>query len=202
MKQLLAAEKKNLCLFDFLITVRKLILPSGTLVSVADHATGGLALGTNYPGPSYPDPYAFFVRRLARATSSIEVLSSRIVKGQIFPFLTLINETLAVELTTGQQDELRQFQLQNDVNRFITALGEMVSASDLIAWSTWGHDAVDVNLYCAGVCPPALKGSLRNDVVGQILAEFLDVQNEQAVITAALANFNTTGHPNGWVGSN
>lgn len=177
-----------------------LIGPSGTLISVADHATGGLVLGRNFPGPAYPNPYAFFVRRLARAKSSIQSLATRIVNGQIFPFISLVNETLAVELSSQEQQELQQWSAAKDIDRFTVKLGELVSARDLISWSTWGHDAVDVGLYCAGNCPPALKGSLRNDVVGQILSKWLDLESEQAAVTADLANFNTTGHPDGWTG--
>jgi alkaline phosphatase len=38
--------------------------PNTVLVSLSDHATGGLALGMNYPGPTYPDPYAYYVRQV------------------------------------------------------------------------------------------------------------------------------------------
>lgn len=183
---------------DAFASLLPMVGSTGTLVSVADHATGGLVLGRNFPGPVYPNPYIFYVKRLASARSSIQNLANRIVIGQVFPFIDIVNSTLAVLLTTEEQNNLQQWSLKKDVDRFSDELGEVVSARDLISWSTWGHDAVDVGLYCAGLCPPTLKGSLRNDVVGQILADWIDVASEQATITAELADFNTTGHPDGW----
>jgi hypothetical protein len=59
---------------------------------------------------------------------------------------------------------------------------------------------IKVGLYCSGVCPPSLRGSIRNDNVGAILSAWLNVEDEQVAITAELANFNTSGHPDGWTG--
>ncbi len=174
---------------------------AGTVVSLADHATGGLALGRNYPGPTYPDPYAFFVRRLATAKMSVHRLALSIVGKGVFPFAALVNETLGLALTAAQEAQLNTWAQQGDVQRFTRELSEMLSTTDLISWSSWGHDAVDVGLYCAGNCPAQLlRGSLRNDVVGQQLAQLLGVGREQQDITAQLAQFNTTGHPDGWQG--
>lgn len=230
-------------LFFFLIshqkdafdTVRSRVGLKGCVISLADHATGGLVLGRNYPGPSYPDPYAFFVRRLVRAKASIEAVAKTIISNQVFPFIELVNRSLssklclescvcdvfdvlfAVELSDAEQASLQEWSSQKNTDRFVTQLGELVSAKDFISWSTWGHDgkelfnqscryshffswAVDVGLYCAGACPPLLKGSLRNDEVGRILSDFLGVAESQAAVTARLASFNTSGHDDGWRG--
>jgi alkaline phosphatase len=174
----------------------------GTVISLADHATGGLALGRNFPGPSYPDPYLFFVRRLERAQSSVQQVASRIVSGRVFPFASLVNATLAFDLSPQQETALRVWADAGDVTRLTVELAELIGAADYISWSSWGHDAVDVGLYCAGNCPSeSFRGSLRNDVVGQQLAQLLGVQQQQLDATIALADFNTTGHHDGWTGA-
>ena len=53
--------------------------PNTLMVSMSDHATGGLALGQNYIGPRYPDPYAFYVRELLKQDISLETLSNTLV---------------------------------------------------------------------------------------------------------------------------
>jgi hypothetical protein len=61
---------------------------SGTVIALADHATGGLALGKNDPGPAYP-AYQFFVRRLARAKSSIKVVNTLVLFFLVICFCLL-----------------------------------------------------------------------------------------------------------------
>merc|ERR1711991_978265 len=125
------------------------------------------------------------------------------------PFAAVVNATLAFALSAEQQTALRVFQQANDTVRLTRSLAEMISAADYISWSTWGHDAVGVNLYCAGRCAADGEakldvhwaGSNRNDIIGQRLAAFMGLDAVQASVTANLTGFNTTGHPDGWTGS-
>ena len=175
--------------------------PNSLVLSFADHATGGLTLGTNYPGPSYPNPYAFYVKRFAKATKSLEALADMIISEPVYPFTALVNATVAFSLSAEQETNLRQWQLKNDTMRFVRTLGEFLSASDLIGWSTWGHDAVDINLYCAGDCQTTVwTGSHRNDILGQRLVSYLGLSQVQQMVSNNLTAFNTSGNANGWMG--
>lgn len=105
-----------------------------------------------------------------------------------------------VNLTAEQETMLGQFRDARKVDRLRTAMGEIVSSGEYLGWSTWGHDGVDVGLYSYGLVSKKWKGSMRNDFIGQTLSELLGVTSIQKQITDELANFNTTGNPDGWRG--
>lgn len=180
--------------------------PTTVIVSLADHATGGLALGRNFPGPEYPVPYQFHLRPMADAKCSMARLAKRLVANPNLPLVETINASLGFVVTPQEATDLTQWRQKGDTERLEREMGALQARLDLWGWTTWGHDAVDVNLYCAGdLCRSAPwwgRGSIRNDELGRMMAQFLDLEDLQRQVTQDLQTFNTTGHNNGWLGGN
>jgi hypothetical protein len=87
-----------------------------------------------FVGPTYPDPYVYFVKRFAQATMSINALASKVISEKIYPFSELINSTLDFSLSTAQETALKGFYDELNVNRFTTYLGEAIAARDYIRY--------------------------------------------------------------------
>jgi alkaline phosphatase len=52
----------------------------------------------------------------------------------------------------------------------------MVSVRAQIGWSTHGHSAVDVNVYCSGgPGTDAVRGNVENTDIGKFLMDYIDV---------------------------
>ena len=59
--------------------------------------------------------------------------------------------------------------------RLAQALAEEISRPSGIGWSTWGHTAVDVNLYAFGPGSEHFKGSIDNTELGKRIALVLEL---------------------------
>ena len=91
------------------------------IVSVSDHATGGLVLGKNYPGPTYPDPYWYDVTPFLNADMSLEMIATTIKQNNISPFKDFVYQHTGVNLTDTDVQTLTPF--ISDTDRFTRVLG-------------------------------------------------------------------------------
>lgn len=175
--------------------------PSSIMVSLSDHATGGLALGMNLPGPSYPSPYAYYVTQLLNQNVSLLNLASTLRTNPTIDMVPFVLLHTGFNLTASQAQILVQWRFV-DEERFGRELGEMISAQGYVSWSSWGHDGVDVPLYAYGTgASNFFRGSMRNDLVGQTLSSAIGLTAAQAAVTKSLKGRDTIGHPDGWRGN-
>jgi alkaline phosphatase len=133
------------------------------VVSVADHETGGLALGRD-------GVYAWDPAFLRGVTASAERMAGRIAAGE--DTLAVAREGLGVDsLTVEEAAELRR---AGDLTRL--ALAGIASRRAGVGWTTLGHTAVDVLLYRFGPGAGRLSGHLENDAVGRLLFALLGLE--------------------------
>ena len=123
---------------------------------------------------------------LAKANASAQYLASKLhrhiesIQGNPAPLEDLknwINTTLVIPglgITDARDSELED--LVSKPAYAIFTFSRMISQRARIGWSTYGHSAVDVNIYSSGG-PHAedLHGNVENTDVGKFLREYLDV---------------------------
>jgi alkaline phosphatase len=142
------------------------------VVSVADHETGGLALGRRLGRAS---PYVMHPESLLAARRSVWRMSGDIMDG---------GDPVAVaERGTGvgllEDDEratlLTAAAAPDSVRRhgLLQALSEIESRRVRVGWSTGGHTGVDVGLYAFGPGSERFRGLHENTDVARLIAELL-----------------------------
>jgi alkaline phosphatase len=128
------------------------------VISVADHETGGLALGG---GGNPESPETAFLRGVQ---ASAERIASRIAGGE--DAAAILRELAGIETLTAE--ERARLQALHDENRHAleSAVAAILSKRAGVTWSTNGHTATDVTLHAFG---PAdrFQGVLENDEIGR-----------------------------------
>lgn len=149
----------------------------GTLVvSVADHETGGLALGRD--GVYDWDP-AF----LGSVEASVERMVRRIEAGE--DPVTVAREGIGVDSLTAAEAAALHDAAEGQAGMNVGGvLADLVSRRAGVGWTTGGHTGVDVGLYRFGPGAERLTGHLENAAVGRVLFDLLGF--ETAVAREAL----------------
>lgn len=139
------------------------------LLSVSDHETGGLTLSRIRDGRSLSDvrPEA-----LARCRASDERMIG-LIRGGAPPESVLAREAGLDSLGDVDRRLLAEGVAGRD-ERLCRNLGEIVSRRAMVGWATFGHTAVDVNLYAEGPGASELRGLHSNAGIGQIVARLMD----------------------------
>lgn len=133
--------------------------------------------------------YNWYPTVLAKANASAQYLASKLHKHiasinsdpvALNGLEDWINTELVISglgITDAHDFELKK--LATDPTYAIFTFSKMISQRARIGWSTYGHSAVDVNIYSSGG-PQAedIHGNVENTDVGKFLRNYLDVDVE------------------------
>ncbi len=148
---------------------------STLVLSTSDHETGGLTLARNVDGRGI---YAWHPETLVRRRASNDVLMPALAAAARADTsgasaLALLRDTMGLDDLTAAETADLHAALRGSPGRVPGIVNEFVARRALIAWTTNGHTAVDVNLYATGVGSAPLRGNLPNDAVGRAVADAL-----------------------------
>lgn len=153
------------------------------VVVVSDHETGGLTLARNRNGEGI---YAWHPEVLDNVSASTTAIadSVRALRSSDADSATVaqrISDT--VSRLTGVSDisdeRLRRLTDVKGQYALGKAVAPIVNRPALVGWTTYGHTAVDVNLYAYGPGANRFSGNRDNTYVGRTLADLLNVNLEQ-----------------------
>ena len=128
-----------------------------TVVSTADHETGGLALGRD-------GVYAYTPAALMRQTMSAERLAERLAEPAA-DGSALVREALGAD-SLAAADEAR-LAGGSDATARVTLFRDLADRRAGVAWTTSGHTGVDVGLFAFGPGADLFRGHMENDAVGR-----------------------------------
>ncbi|QUC23664.1 uncharacterized protein UV8b_07905 [Ustilaginoidea virens] len=154
-----------------------------TLVSTSDHETGGLSTALQEPG--HLPVYNWYPQALVNASASCEKLATNLQnhvsknaqstsKQQLKSWINheLIIPGLGISDATDEELSLLADDPEGSVNTFAA----IISLRAHIGWSTHGHTAVDVNVYCSGGPETEkIRGNVENTDIGKFLSHYLEV---------------------------
>ncbi|KAJ2790956.1 vacuolar alkaline phosphatase [Coemansia linderi] len=163
--------------------------PDTLMIGTSDHETGGLTLG-------FDPEYVWHPNVLSPVKSSAETICS-----EIRP-LSKDHRALVNMVTTKVLPKLLGITnaTREEINGIVDgaggsskackhAVGHVVSDRAHLGWTTGGHTGADVGLYAYGAGSSGIRGNKDNTHVGQLLADFLDVNPES--VTPMLAHLKT-----------
>ena len=158
--------------------------PNTIVIAVADHETGGLALGAQRVPPfDYPKPYLWLPSVLKRVNGSAEFMTGLIQGGQ--SIAEVMAQWAAIDDLTDA--ELASIQNAIDVGKttfwISSAISDVVAARAKVGWSTPGHTGGDIALFTFGRKISSLHGNVQNAFVGQALLEELKLADQLAQVT-------------------
>ncbi|KAJ2814217.1 vacuolar alkaline phosphatase [Coemansia furcata] len=171
--------------------VRKFIdtHPDTLMIGTSDHETGGLTIG-------YDPEYVWYPNILTPVKSSAEVICKEIrplSKDHTKLVSAVVNKVLPKQLgiTNATHEEINDIVdgAGGSAKACKHAVGHVVSDRARLGWTTGGHTGVDVGLYAYGAGSGTIRGNKDNTHVGQLLADFLNVNPE--TITPLLAHQTT-----------
>ena len=149
---------------------------STLVVSTSDHETGGLTLGRN--GPTGQGIYAWRPEVLTPQRASNDVLLP-LLRASIAADTTgaaaetVLRERLALADLTADERAAFLDALHHRPGRLASVVNDDVARRALIAWTTTGHTAVDVNVYATGPGSASFAGNHPNDYMGRHVAALL-----------------------------
>ncbi|KAJ2641948.1 vacuolar alkaline phosphatase [Coemansia sp. RSA 1694] len=163
--------------------------PDTLLIGTSDHETGGLTIGFDPEYVWYPDVLTPVKSSAEAICAQIRPLSKNrdklkdIVMTQVMPTQLGIDDATEEEI----HDIVKGAGGSSKACKH--AVGHVVSDRARLGWTTGGHTDVDVALYAYGAGSSNIRGSKDNTHVGQLLADFLDV--DPGSITPLLAHQQT-----------
>ena len=162
-----------------------------TLLSVADHETGGLGIGRTPHDGDYP-PYEWYPDVLLAQKASAEWMAAAMldqnqppeqVMQQYAGFSLLPSELALIEAAIAREKNVSQPTLMPLSN----TIGNIIAYRAGLGFTTRGHTAVDVNMYAMGYRSDSFRHNMKNMDVGGALAT---IQNlDLAAVTKSLENF-------------
>jgi alkaline phosphatase len=160
--------------------------PNTIAIAVADHETGGVALGAEDRLFVYP-PYEWYPNVIRAVNASSEKVA-KLIAGGMAPRQAMA-DYCAIEIS---DDELAHIEVARDCQCeerwLIEAVSNVVAERARIGWTTPGHSGVDINLHHFGVPVPSLGGNLRNMDVGSLLRSHLGLDDQVASITESMSS--------------
>lgn len=162
--------------------------PNTYVISVADHATGGISLGESFFNGTYPDPYMWYPDLLLGQIASTEIMAEMIVENGFDTLNQTVLEYGNIMLTNEEFEYISAAMAvsENEERSLRTAIGTVIAARAKIGWTTPGHTGVDVNLYSYGLRPNGLRGVKQNIDVGNELWEEVGFISTMQQITEEL----------------
>ncbi|KAJ2742894.1 vacuolar alkaline phosphatase [Coemansia sp. BCRC 34301] len=163
--------------------------PDTLLIGTSDHETGGLTVGIDPDYVWYPDV-------LTPVKSSAEAICAHIRPlskdyDKLYNAITthVLPKQMGIDEATDEEIQAIITGAGGSTKACKHAVGHVVSDRAHIGWTTGGHTGVDVGLYAYGAGSSSIRGSKDNTNVGQLLANYLDVNPDS--ITPLLAHINT-----------
>ena len=139
------------------------------VVSTSDHETGGLTLGRNVDGRAQ---YGWHPEVIERVRHSNEYLGRLLLQGTAWK--EVLREQVGVDdMTDAEEETIGAAYTARDGQAFSLALNEMVARRAALGWTSYGHTAVDVNLYAFGPGRERFIGHHDNTAVGVLLADLM-----------------------------
>jgi len=164
--------------------------PNTYVVSVADHATGGISTGQSLLNGSYPDPYMWYPQNLLGQTMSTELMAEQIGQDGMDTLNATVLEYAGIVLTDKEFEYITDMvgMSDNTQRELRTSIGTVISHRALVGWTTPGHTGVDVNLYAYGKRPSTMQGVKENIDVGNDLWNEIGLVDTMQEITTRLQN--------------
>eukprot|EP01117_Protostelium_nocturnum_P002963 TRINITY_DN1389_c0_g1_i2.p1 TRINITY_DN1389_c0_g1~~TRINITY_DN1389_c0_g1_i2.p1 ORF type:complete len:534 (-),score=158.00 TRINITY_DN1389_c0_g1_i2:72-1673(-) len=157
-----------------------------TLVSVADHETGGLTLGAN-------SNYFWKPEMVAKGKCSAEIMDSKLRKlgGDYSQISTLVQDCFQITLTQQEVDDLKgAYDRKAGVYDTIRLISSYFAKRADIGWTTDAHTGVDINVYGYGPDSEKLRGNMENVEVGKVVSSLLNLNLEAE--SKRIKSFNPT----------
>eukprot|EP01087_Luapelamoeba_hula_P000602 TRINITY_DN10451_c0_g1_i1.p1 TRINITY_DN10451_c0_g1~~TRINITY_DN10451_c0_g1_i1.p1 ORF type:complete len:526 (+),score=79.68 TRINITY_DN10451_c0_g1_i1:49-1626(+) len=158
------------------------------VVGTSDHETGGLSLGVNPGDYTYP-VYAWYPQNLAVVRMSAEKMANLVAKGN----MTVQEVLLQYANLTVNTNDTAVLTAAQERGQLTEAIGDYVALHAGLGWSTWGHSAVDVNMYAYAKDKKLVdlfRGNNDNTQISKYLTDLFGFDLD--AITKELKNFNTT----------
>jgi len=164
--------------------------PNTYVVSVADHATGGISTGQSLLNGSYPDPYMWYPQNLLGQTMSTELMAEEIMENGLDSMNATVKQYAGITLTDKEFQYITDMLAitDNTSRELRTSIGTVISHRALVGWTTPGHTGVDVNLYAYGKRPSTMHGVRENIDVGNDLWNEIGLTDTMQEITTQLQN--------------
>ncbi|CAK4578811.1 unnamed protein product [Aphanomyces euteiches] len=171
--------------------------PNVAMISAADHGTGGITLGR-------VDLYKWFPEPMVKQLMSTEWMESLFSKERATydeaSALKKITDLITKNTATTEVPENWITIFKGEVKKLVADpkyktdnllvyMGQCISETARIAWTTTGHVGTDVNLYCAGpsVFTRRCDGNHDNTHVNEIMTNYLNLDLQP--ITLKLRGF-------------
>ncbi|TRM58702.1 alkaline-phosphatase-like protein [Schizophyllum amplum] len=172
----------------------------------ADHETGGLGLGTNAVSPIVEYTYGINPFVIANASHSSTYTTLLLYAATAEGNLTLdqvhqvVADNMALQYFSDDEATLIiEAANTGDVYSILAALNAAVNPRVQVGWTTMGHTAVDVDIYCSNnpYCS-AFYGSHENAELLELMLGFYDDDDiDVGSVTEALVGFNATASVDG-----
>ncbi|MCP3915358.1 MAG: alkaline phosphatase [bacterium] len=145
------------------------------VVSLADHATGGMTLGRQIGERGVYEWRPDLVNAVLASASPLahKLLGAEDWKNELQTWAGIDDltepEIAEFDAAFGPPERTRHA-------RLVQVVKETISTRAVIGWTTTGHNAVDVHVFAFGPGLEAFRGHNRNDEIGRILARLMRLE--------------------------
>ncbi|ETV80616.1 hypothetical protein H257_06140 [Aphanomyces astaci] len=191
--------------FDNTVSVVKQFVysnPNVAMISAADHGTGGITLGRDGVYKWKPEPLV----KQVMSTEGMKALFSNdratyTEATALQKVKDLIIQNSATKKISKEWDAIFAAEVKKIVanakystSKLVVYMGQCISQTAHIAWTTVGHVGTDVNLYCAGpsVFTRRCNGNHDNTHLNRIMTNYLNLDLQP--ITLKLRGYKPNGN--------
>ena len=143
--------------------------PETLVVLTADHSTGGLTLAAN-------GEYRWEPASLHGINTSVTAMIKHLVNSADEPTkrLAYIKAQLGFELTQAEQDAVLAMDMNAKSRSLEDVIKRIIDRKTNTGWTTWGHTAVDVQVFAVGPGAERFAGHQDNTNIAKRIFELLD----------------------------
>jgi alkaline phosphatase len=143
--------------------------PETLVVLTADHSTGGLTLAAN-------GEYRWEPASLHGINTSVTAMIKHLVNSADEPTkrLAYIKAQLGFELTQADQDAVLAMDMNAKSRSLEDVIKRIIDRKTNTGWTTWGHTAVDVQVFAVGPGAERFAGHQDNTDIAKRIFELLD----------------------------
>jgi len=155
--------------------------PRTSVVSVADHETGGLTLGRPYNyGAANSSMFDWFPENLLPASASSDYIYN-LLRGGASISDTILQYHDVLPTPMDIQNINNTLSSTQDRYTCINNIGRPISNKAYVNWANGQHTGVDVNVYSIGPISNSLRGNIQNTDVCKEVAKYLNLDMTQKV---------------------